>query len=553
MVEYLEADCLFGARDKKIMRFFNQRLAVGIILILFVVIGVGFRFYQIAQSDFIFFDEGYYLNDDRREYVDFIAEHPLKNFKDFIRALYGDLQISLGSGKPLWIFLTNLRVFVGHQDSWFFPRILSAIAGCLTLWMIYVFARKYFNSSRIALLSLIFLAILPSHVFYSRLALQEVLSTLFFLLGIYFYIFPRALHLRTFLSAVFLMLAYFTNYRMIVIPALIAFCELYISFDMKQRLDFRKYFWHTLIFFFLVIMIACIDKGQHITVILPWMMHQTTRAQQDPFHWYNFFSYPYFTFRLESIFFGILFWGNLYNVARKRWRSLLPFFLACVQMFIFSLPEEKGARYICVVLPFIVMAAAALAVELFEERKDSLSRIFLMVFIIFTVGTLVTKSWGIVRFQSDYRPAMEYMMRENKYVKVVTSQKWVMNLYSPAIEQVRELPHILQYLISFYGHGFKYLVIDPQAYVSWTKGGVRFYPKLEDYLGYVTQFVKPIKVFSHLNPVMLERFVFEHNENLKRSIDFLALDNKELGTIRIYDIEACLRNILPVLKLRANQ
>jgi len=145
------------------------------------------------------------------------------------------------------------------------------------------------------------------------------------------------------------------------------------------------------------------------------------------------------------------------------------------------------------------------------------------------------------------------MMRENKYVKLVTSQKWVMNLYSPAIEQVRELPHILQYLLSFYGHGFKYLVIDPQAYVSWTKGGVRFYPELEDYLGYVTQFVKPIKVFPHLSPVMLERFVFEHNENLKRSIDFLALDNKELGTIRIYDIEECLRNILPVLKLRANQ
>jgi len=531
---------------------FSQRFLI-FALVGFILIGIGFRFYQIAQSDFIFYDEGYYLNDDRREYVDFIARHFPHSLKDWVRAIYGDLQISLGSGKPLWLFLTNLRVFIGQKESWFFPRILSAIAGCLTLLMIYIFARRYYNSAKIAVASVVLLAILPSHVFYSRLALQEALSTLFFLIGIYFYVFPRTLHPRTFLSAAFLMLAYFTNYRLIVLPALIAFCELYTSFSLKERPDFRKYFWHTLTFGTLIILVACIDKGQHITVILPWMMSQTTRAQQDPFHWYNFLSYPYFTFRLESILFGILFWGNIYNIIRKKWNVLFPFFLVCVQMLIFSLPEEKGARYICVVLPFIVMAAGALAVKLFEERQDQVSRIFLSGFVVLTIGTLLVKSLGIVRFKSDYRRATEYIMRDNQYVKMVSSQKWVMNLYTPAVEQVRELPHSLYYLLSFYGHGFKYLVIDPQAYVSWTKGGARFYPELEDYLGYVTQIVKPAKIFPHLNRVMLERFVFEHNENLKRSIDFLALDKAEMGAIRIYEIEECLRNILPALKMKTAQ
>lgn len=516
----------------------------------FVLMGMGLRAYRITQNDFIFFDEGYYLNDERRDYVDYVVRHKPRNFTEFVRLVYSDWQIALASGKPLWLFLTNLRVFFGGEKSWYCPRVLSAISGCLTLPVVYLFAKRYFNCQKTAVLSVILLAILPSHVFYSRLGLQEAFSTLCFLLGFYFYVFPRELNLRSFLSAVFFVLAYLTNYRLIILPVLIAVGEGFLSFHLKERFNFRKYVWHILTFGGLIILIAIMDKSQHMQVTVPWMMHQTNMAQQEPMEWYNFFSYPYFTFRLESIFLGTLFLGNLYYMWRRKWLALLPFVLSLAQMLIFSFAEEKGARYICVVLPFIAMAAAALAVALSQEHKGHLSRLLLSVFMVLTIGTLLMKSWIIARFKSDYRPAMEYMMREDRDVKLVTSQKWVMNLYTPALEHVRELPHRLHYLLSFYGHGFKYLVIDPQAYVSWTKGQVRFYPELEDYLGFVTSFVKPRKVFDHLNRVMLERFVFEHNENLKRSLDFLASDHKEFGTIRIYDIEECLRHILPLLRIK---
>ncbi len=518
-------------------------------VILFLMIGVGYRFYHITQSDFLFYDEGYYMNENWRLFVEYIASHHPENFSfsQMLRGFYGALQVSLGSGKALWLFLINSRVFFGLQESWYFPRILSAFFGCLTLGIVYLFAKRYYHSSKIGILSMILLAVLPSHVFYSRLAMQEALSTLCLLLGFYFYLFPPQFHGKTFLSSLFFVLAYFSNYRLIILPILVAFCETYHKLSLNQIPNFRKYLWNSLSFLLLIAVIGNLDQGQHFKVILPWMFHQSHLAQDEPFHWYNLLSYPYYTFKFEGFLFGLFFWGNLYLIFKRNWCQLFPFFLCLVQMGIFSFAEEKGARYICVIYPFMVMSVASLLVHIFEKYKDKVFRFALAMVFSGMILLQIRMSWQIAHFQSDYRKAMEFLTSDDREVKLLTSQKWIMNLYTDKIADIKDLPYTFPHLLKMSELGFQYLVLDPQAYVSWTEGNKRFSLVLTNYLGFLDRGVSPIKVFPHLNKPMLERFVFEHNKDLLGSLEFLR-GYDHLGSIRIYDLKESIQAIITAIK-----
>ncbi len=87
------------------------------------------------------------------------------------------------------------------------------------------------------------------------------------------------------------------------------------------------------------------------------MFHQAQDAG-GKFNPVNFLSYPYYVFALEGFFFACFFWGNIYFIKFKEYLKLLPFGIVVLQMLIFSFAAEKGARYLCVVLPFMAAAAA---------------------------------------------------------------------------------------------------------------------------------------------------------------------------------------------------
>src|SRR5436190_23487454 len=106
--------------------------------IILVVLGIWLRIYNIVKCGFIFYDEGYYLNDDRRQFVEFVRLHHLHGFHEYMQIVYGDLRVALGSGKALWLFLINLRALVHADGDWHFSRVVSTIFGCLTLGIVYL-------------------------------------------------------------------------------------------------------------------------------------------------------------------------------------------------------------------------------------------------------------------------------------------------------------------------------------------------------------------------------------------------------------------------------
>ena len=505
-------------------------LVLAVLLILF---GVLFRFFHITNNDFVFYDEGYYLNYNRLVmYI--IANHPPENFGDFFNAFGAFLRTSLASAKALWFLLVNSRIYFAGFDAWYFPRVVSAFSGTATLILLFFFARSFYGNSTVAWLAVVILAVYPSHVFYSRLGLQEALSTLLVLFGFFLYVVPARFGFRAVLSALAFAAAFFTNYRLIILPGFYLVAEVWLAFCDKRPVDIRKMVWVTVAFFSLIFLIGSLDGGKNTYITFGWMFHQANLAKEQ-FHLINFFSFPYYLFRLDNWLLGGLFFGNVYLLYQKRYRAAFPFLCVCLQMFIFSFASEKGARYLCVMTPLIAMSVAYLLYILFEEQPYN--RVVWAMCGLAMISFMYLKSWSLAKSTSDYRTAAEFILSKGQQVKFVSTQNYVQNLYVSDPENVQPSPADFEGLFYLASQGYRYLVLCPQAYVSLAENNERFHPRLTEFLEFVRTHIKPLKVFSHFNDVLLERFVFDHNEQLLRSIRFLNQARVHgYGELRIYDL-----------------
>jgi hypothetical protein len=283
--------------------------------------------------------------------------------------------------------------------------------------------------------------------------------------------------------------------------------------------------------------VGSLYDGINRYVTFGWMFHQAQEAQGQGSLW-NFLSYPFYTFVLEGIFFAIIFWANIYLVFQKQWSKLLPFGLVVLQMILFSFAAEKGARYLCVLLPFMAIAAA-LCADYFINLK--VKKFLISFFILFACYVMSTMSMKIIFSSTQYDAAVNFILKHDPKAGILSTQPLVEQLYVQDEKAIRECPKNLADMINLYKQGFRYLIIDPQVYISWTKDTQRFSPPLIDFLEMIREKVPPLKSFNHLNAVLMNRFVLDHNQNLLQSISFLSESNKaEYGQIRVYDIGQCL-------------
>ena len=516
------------------------------ILASFLAIGLGIllRFWRITDNQFLFYDEGMYLGYNRK-FLNLVAANPPKDINEFFIILNLMFTVALSTAKALWFLLLNLRVFILGSESWYFARILSAVSGIITIVLTYLFAHKYFQSRRIAVLSAVFLSLLPSHVFYSRLGMQESLSALLFLLAISLYLFHKPLNWKTIVSAVLLVCLFLTNYRMIVAPIFIVAIELFEAFKDHKTVNWVKTFVFILIFSSFVFFIGSLYGGANRYVTFGWIFHQAQEAEGQR-NFISFFSYPYYVFALEGILFALMLLANFYFVIQKQWSKVLPFILVLLQMGIFSFAAEKGARYLCVVLPLMAMAAAVSADWLLSLPGKKYYKIAITLACLF----MVWRSLSIVNSGTEYAKAVHLVISHDPKAKIVSTQPLTEQLYVQNENDIKECPKDLAGFVGLYKQGYQYLILDPQAYISWTKDSQRFSPPLINFLEDIRTYVPPLASLVHLNPVLLERFVLDHNQNLLKSVSFLKKSTQQgYGQIQIYDISQC----LIFLKQRATQ
>jgi len=511
--------------------------ALNILCLMIIVFGILLRFFEITHNNFIFYDEGMYLNHNR-ELLAKIKEFPPKDLNELLAIFKIIFYSALATAKWLWFFISNLRIFVGGPDAFYFNRVVSAVCGVLTVGLTYMFTQKVFKSKDIALLSAAVLAVLPSHVFYSRLAMQESFSTLCLLVGAYLYISGCDFRLRSILAAIFFSAVFFTNYRMVVLPVLLVVLEIFYSMSHKRSWDWVKWLGTTLAFYGIIFWIGSLNHGSNRFITTAWMTHQAQMAAQE-WRWLDLFSYPYDIFVLEGFLFGLLFFSNVYWLYKRDWQKFLPGAIVLAQMAMFSFAAERGARYLCVVLPFAVMAGA-LSIRYFVLNAGLFKRWAALLLLGMVFCSLAAKSVAVAQTPSGYEQAVKILQQKDPQAKILATQPLLVNLWVSDPSVVESAPKDFRDLIIRYSQGYRYLILDPQAYVSWTATGEHFTTPLADYLGFIRAKMSPVVKFSHLNLTLMERFVLDHNENFLNSANFLNRRDEDFGAVYVYDLTQCI-------------
>lgn len=530
-MEHINAKSDGGLALKKVFWFF---------LFLYFLFVVLVRFWNINLNDFVFYDEGMWAATGR-EFVALIDHNPPKNLTELAKILGLMTQSALSTAKSLWAFLSMLRgLFVG-VDGFYFTRIISAIFGLATLVLTFFFAERCVKDRRVAVVSVIVLALLPSHVFYSRLALQESLSTFFFTLGLFIYLFANKNSWRALGSSICFVIVFLSNYRMIVLPVFLLAFEGILFLLEKEKLNWQRWLLTVVIFLCGIFFVGSLDGGRNMHITSAWLFHQGQLAGTEDKSLLNFLSYPYFLFSLESWIFGALFFSAFYFLFKKEFKKVQIFLLILCVMGVFSFGQEKGARYLCCVLP---LSAIVFTYQFFYWHDTLLwkwSKTFLIVLLCIMTLDHANKSLLLALYPSAYRKSAQAILKINPQVKILSTQNQVQQLYLANNKNALEPPLDMRELVSLYRLGYSYLVLDPQAYISMTQDKRRFSSKLRGYLELIRSQLTPVAKYEHFYPYLFKRFVLEHNINLARSIRFIRDSQKEkYNELYVYELKNCL-------------
>lgn len=128
---------------------------------------------------------------------------------------------------PLYDILTFL-VFTGFGISVISARLIDAVFSVLLLWIVFEFTRRAYNG-KTALLSSIFLGIMPGYFELSHIALLDIMMTFFFVMSMFFFYLWLQTHKDKMLlfTGLILILGFFAKYQ-IVVAALVMFIAIVV-------------------------------------------------------------------------------------------------------------------------------------------------------------------------------------------------------------------------------------------------------------------------------------------------------------------------------------
>lgn len=133
---------------------------------------------------------------------------------------------------PLAYLLMHFWMLLGIAEIWL--RLPSVILGVLTVWVLYQFTRQFLDK-KVALLSALFLAISPYHVYYSQEIRMYALAAFLATLSMYF--FYRRFALGYILATAGLLYTHYFGFFILVSQA-----SYLLFFERKKIKFFLKYF-----------------------------------------------------------------------------------------------------------------------------------------------------------------------------------------------------------------------------------------------------------------------------------------------------------------------
>lgn len=147
-----------------------RALAIVLPIVLLLVAGT-LRFYRLGEPGRIYFDETYYANDANMYLANGVEE---------------DFAVHPPVGK--WLIAAGIAVFGFDSYGW---RFSAAVAGTLTVFMLYLVGLRLFRHRGIAALAALLLAVDGLALTMSRIAMLDVFLALFVTLGFWLLLLDR--------------------------------------------------------------------------------------------------------------------------------------------------------------------------------------------------------------------------------------------------------------------------------------------------------------------------------------------------------------------------
>jgi dolichyl-phosphate-mannose-protein mannosyltransferase len=149
----------------------TRAVAALLVPLLLLAVAGTLRFYRLAEPDRIYFDETYYAQD-AREYLD--------------RGVEEDFAVHPSVGK--WLLATGIAAFGYDSFGW---RFAAAVAGTLTVLVVYLAGLRLFRHRGIAALAAFLLTVDGLAFTMSRIAMLDIFLALFVVTGFWLLLVDR--------------------------------------------------------------------------------------------------------------------------------------------------------------------------------------------------------------------------------------------------------------------------------------------------------------------------------------------------------------------------
>lgn len=204
----------------------NKLFKVKNIFILLTLLFIFTRFYNLTLLP-IFTDESIYIY-----------------WSKYIATYNSNWFISLTDGKPpllIWLTAAILKIFPSNMYL-FAGRLISIIAGSITLFGIYKLSFFLFKSQKISVFSVFLSIISPFMLFYDRLALYDSLLCAMLIWSVYFALkTSTSFAIRdTLLWGVFLGLGFLTKSPAVFYLVLTVICFFILNHANEKKKDIKK-------------------------------------------------------------------------------------------------------------------------------------------------------------------------------------------------------------------------------------------------------------------------------------------------------------------------
>ncbi len=346
-----------------VVDYFNQKSIVGfsvLFAICFYLI-----FFNLGTNKFIPFDEAIYAK---------VAKNVYESGDYFTLKWYPG--VNWFEKPPLYFIITSFFYSILGVNE-FSARILTAISSLILLVVTYRLSKLIFDNSRAAFFTIVALITNVSYLYYSRVAMLDIIFTLFIVSSTYFFLkYHQSSQSRYLIySGIMIGLAVMTKNIIGLFP-LGFFGIYYLIKIIRERGYFWKAFTNLLSLFFVAVLIA-----------LPWHYHMYsiygmefinsyfgyhlfqrfgTVIEQKGGPWYFYFLVIQNSMR---VWYGVFILGLiyfLYRVYKERFQDnhLFLIYTSIIILLIFSYSSSKLRWYILPIYPFLSIIAGYFIAEI---------------------------------------------------------------------------------------------------------------------------------------------------------------------------------------------